>query len=644
MKRNKLIFILALFSLFCTLSGLTASAKTITKNAEVLYGKEDTFQFDYYLQETKSGGSRELFLQWDQSELLKKPSAFTVQLDNENIQTIPLDASNNKKELTIKLPKNSQKKGSHTVKVLFSGVIKEGVCVDQNTSANWFKILPSSKLKIEGAVENAHSNFENFSSQFSNGRTDVVISNEASEDVVNAAALLASNLQRASEQPNLIKVVQEKDWDQKGDFIIAFSEPNKSYTGDLKGFLRKNEQDDFLQASLNKVKNKTVLTISTNKEGTLTNSMTVFTEPQLLNQLSGTEFSMEQMPELSDTKSNEVKLKDIPLADQKLSNHAEQSSFDVYIPKKLNQEKKIQLQLLLKKSTLLNSKHTELVVTINGTPFALKLDEIQSTGLTTKTISIDPKQIDLNQPLNVQLQLNGAQSLDPCETTNHNNWLYISNESFFTFLQSESTNDENVKINDFPMAFNQSDDPTIVQIPKIDQQNLNQLVALYRASYTGKGIPQYKLLVDDQVKELKEKTNRILLGDLERNPLLQKSALLKAQFIPENAKILASLKQTNNHELELQIYTKEANLKSSELYKFLQQMTFLKNDATVMVQAENKQVFTNEQQIRTDGNVNKGVKNSEQTSNTSLIMTFVGLILLIIIIVFLLSLRRKKKK
>lgn len=645
MKRNKLVLLLTLFTLFSVVDLQNAQAKTITKDAETLYGKEATFQYNYDLPETKTSGDRELYLQWDQSELLKKPSAFTIQLDQENLKTIPLDASNTKKEVTVKLPKSSQKKGGHTVEILFSGVLKEGVCVDQNTSANWFTILPTSKLKVEGAVENNQVTFSNFSAQFSNGKTDVVISDDASEDTVNAAAIMTSKLQRASEHPNRIQLVQEKDWKKQGDHVIAFTEPKTTYNKGMKAFVPKDQSKALIQANLKNVKGKTVLAISTNKEGSLAKSMMLFTEPQLFNQLSGTELSMDQLPEITESDSADVKFKNIPLASQTLSNLAEQSAFTVYIPKKIDQEKDIQLQLKLKKSALLDVKKTELIVTINGTPFAVKLNDIQSTALTTKTIAIDPKQIDVNQPLNIQLKLNGAQSLDPCKTTNHNNWLYISNDSQFSFPQLESTETEVVKLNDFPTLFNQSDIPTIVQVPKIDQQQLIQIVDLYRASYTGYGQPKFTLAINNKVDESDDKANRILLGDLDRNPFLQKDALLKAGFIPENAEILASIDgaSKNKKAIDLQILSTNKNLKSGELYKFIQQMPQVKNNATVMVKSNNEQIFSNEQQVRDDVKDDNGVKNSNQISNTALILTFVGLILLIIVIVYFITARRKKK-
>jgi len=646
MKKNKIILLLAIFTIFSVVGMQNAHAKSLTKDAATLYGKEGNFQYEYYLPETKTGGDRELFLQWNQSDLLKKPSAFTVQLDQENIKTVPLDSTNSKKEITIKLPKSSQKKGFHIVKILFSGILKEGVCVDQHTPANWFTILPTSKIKIDGAVDSVQTNFTNFSTQFSNGKTDVVIGDQASEDIVNAAAQLTSTLQKASEHPNRIRIVKEKDWDQKGNFVITFTDPKTTYSKSMKDFLPVEEGKNLIQASIHKVKKKTVLAISTNKENSLSESMKLFTEQQFLNQLTGTELSMKQLPQLPELKSNEVQFKDLPFASQTLSNMAEQSAFTVYIPKKLDREKKIQLQLSLKKSALLDAKKTELIVSINGTPFAVKLNDIQTTSLTSKTISIDPKQIDLNQPLNIQLKLNGAQSLDPCQTTNHNNWLFISNESKFVFPELDSASNEPLKMNDFSVLFNQSENPTVIQIQNNDQQSLNQLVDLYRALNNGKWHSNFELAINNDIAENTEESNRILLGNFERNPLLKSDSLLKAGFIPENAEFLASISHSKDHDklLEMQIVTSKERMKSGDLYKFLQNTTQVKNEATVMVQSKNQQIFSNEQQVRDDVKGENGVKNSEQTSNTSLILTFVGLILLIIVIVFFVTSRRKKKK
>ncbi|MGG4177723.1 cellulose biosynthesis cyclic di-GMP-binding regulatory protein BcsB, partial [Bacillus safensis] len=129
--------------------GSQTETQALSEDVVTLYGQEDRTEFSYQIERGKVESST-LTLNIEASPLLISPSSFTVMIDGEIEKTIPVSGKNQKKSIQIKLNKAQLKKGSHQIQLTFYGVLKEGVCINQETPANWLKVYPESELDFKG--------------------------------------------------------------------------------------------------------------------------------------------------------------------------------------------------------------------------------------------------------------------------------------------------------------------------------------------------------------------------------------------------------------------------------------------------------------------------------------------------------------
>ncbi|BBP87233.1 hypothetical protein BsIDN1_08510 [Bacillus safensis] len=139
-------------------------------------------------------------------------------------KTIPVSGKNQKKSIQIKLNKAQLKKGSHQIQLTFYGVLKEGVCINQETPANWLKVYPESELDFKG-TQTKDVTLDSFPSFFiqtgdQKEQTDIVIPNSPEAAELEAAMKVYRTLKNKDRQADL-KLVQEKDLKQIAHPTIA---------------------------------------------------------------------------------------------------------------------------------------------------------------------------------------------------------------------------------------------------------------------------------------------------------------------------------------------------------------------------------------------------------------------------------------
>ena len=82
-------------------------------------------------------------------------------------------------------------KGTHRIQVTFYGVLKEGVCINQETPANWLKVYPESELTFKG-IQTKDFTLDSFPSPFiqtgdQKEQTNIVIPNSPDAAELEAA-------------------------------------------------------------------------------------------------------------------------------------------------------------------------------------------------------------------------------------------------------------------------------------------------------------------------------------------------------------------------------------------------------------------------------------------------------------------------
>lgn len=203
--------------------GNQTETQHLSEDVVTLYGQEDRTEFSYQMEKEKVESST-LTLNIEASSLLISPSSFTVMIDGEIEKTIPVSGKNAKKSIEIKLNKAQLKKGSHQIQLAFYGVLKEGVCINQETPANWLKVYPESELAFKG-VQTKDVTLDSFPSPFissgeQNEQTDIVIPNKPNAAELEAAMKVYRTLKNKDRQADL-KLVQEKDIEQIAHPTIA---------------------------------------------------------------------------------------------------------------------------------------------------------------------------------------------------------------------------------------------------------------------------------------------------------------------------------------------------------------------------------------------------------------------------------------
>lgn len=189
----------------------SVSRQPITNIPIELTGSQQDANFYYELTEDTSGKNNQLVLNITYSELLISPSSLTISIDGEAIMSKPINGKNQEK-IVVPLTDRFLKKGVHTVNIAFSGVIKEGVCINQNTSGNWLTIGIDSYLQFNRQLNKQAPTLMDYPNEFI-GTADqpvyIVLPESASMDTLNSGYMLATYLAKQSEFEESVKVIRE---------------------------------------------------------------------------------------------------------------------------------------------------------------------------------------------------------------------------------------------------------------------------------------------------------------------------------------------------------------------------------------------------------------------------------------------------
>lgn len=638
----------------------------LSEDVVTLYGQEDRTEFTYQVDQEKTESST-LTFNIEASPLLISPSSFTVMIDGEIEKTIPVSGKNQKKSIQIKLNKAQLKKGTHRIQVTFYGVLKEGVCINQETPANWLKVYPESELTFKG-IQTKDFTLDSFPSPFiqtgdQKEQTDIVIPNSPDAAELEAAIKVYRTLKNKDRQKE-IKLIQEKDIKQVAHPTIAVGAKG-SWDGRMKtieqaaGIKTKSNHLTLAMRTLTAKKTEQpILFVTAEKPVTIAEKINVLTQSELMDQLTGTDLVLQKAAAQTSKPSHKIRLKDFGGDDVTVGTN-KTASDHYYYPKALlaNQKSGAKLNLSFKKSDTAASKTERLTVMINDEPHDVPLTKLGSkdaNGFYHVSIPVDSNILQKNEYIDLQFVTSGFKNMESCRHTDEEGWIFIDKNSSLQI--PEGTTSEKPDLAAWPLPFTSKN--TLIIIPdQIKRETINQM-AMLTESFSQPEVAQYHLIKASQVTNEQLKNHPLIfIGGIQTFSLLKEKAadlvvpVKKDQYdvssfgmINETtARIVWTQPSVWNKEQTMTVFSgmtaAEANV-SNEVMQFLQTNT---EKATVAIESKNKGVFTNHQSV---SSTSSSLKTSEKQSSSESWIYFVCIAALILFVLLMIVyfVRKNRKK
>lgn len=638
----------------------------LSEDVVTLYGQEDRTEFTYQVDQEKTESST-LTFNIEASPLLISPSSFTVMIDGEIEKTIPVSGKNQKKSIQIKLNKSQLKKGTHRIQVTFYGVLKEGVCINQETSANWLKVYPESELVFKG-IQTKDFTLDSFPSPFiqsgdQKGQTDIVIPNSPDAAELEAAIKVYRTLKNKDRQKE-IKLIQEKDIKQVAHPTIAVGAKG-SWDGRMKtieqgaGIKTKSSHLTLAMRTLTAKKTEQpILFVTAEKPVTIAEKINVLTQSELTGQLTGTDLLIQKTATQTSKPSHKIRLKDFGGDDVTVGTN-KTASDHYYYPKALlaNQKSGAKLNLSFKKSDTAASKTERLTVMINDEPHDVPLTKLgnkDANGFYHVSIPVDSKILQKNEYIDLQFVTSGFKNMESCRHTDEEGWIFIDKNS--TLQIPEGTTSAKPDLAAWPLPFTSKN--TLIIIPdQIKRETINQM-AMLTESFSQPEVAQYHLIKASQVTNEQLKNHPLIfIGGIQTFSLLKEKVaelivpVKKDQYdvssfgmINETtARIVWTQPSVWNKEQIMTVFSgmtaAEANV-SNEVMQFLQTNT---EKATVAIESKNKGVFSNHQSV---SSTSSSLKTSEKQSSSESWIYFacIAALILFVLVMIVYFVRKNRKK
>lgn len=651
----------------------------LTNSSVHLYGPEQEKDFYYEIQSTPEVGDHQLVLNIKHSQLLIEPSAVTVLIDDEPIMSQPLVGEKPTEQLIVPLTGNALKEGFHKVAISFFGVVKEGVCVVQNSSANWVTIAISSYIQLTTS-QNEVLGLEHFHQYFTGSKTKpvtVVLPQEASIGTIDSGMRLAAHLLNKAGDEQAVKVLREEAITQITGPIILVGPATEFSTG----FVQKL----FKDAKLPKEKERLILSHKRLVEGeqqtfalfvtgdsaeTIQKRINVLLDEELTEQLVDMEMVIDQLPAKEQEESAltvPFKAMNIPKIDL-TEVQSESETYFYYIPTRVDKNKETVLTLQLKRSETIDrimseddqltlANEVELVVYINGEPHSVDITRLteEENDIYTVDVSINPTILNENHLVSVQFKATGLMHKSPCYATDAGRWIHLLDQSTFTFPRAENL--EMNSLAPFPYPFADEEESTLIVLP--EALGDDELFNLYQTLQVSMTAPMWTVVRSSEIDEDSlGDTNLLVVGSLAEHPYLatKKEDLiveyeddfvnLKSHgFLQEAVKRFAFIQKNpwNQEKTLMTIGRLDEDIPFIEK-SFLNDLVTTDTSATIAVQLKNNKFLTNENYLTTE-NSTLEIDRKEPQGKLSiwLALGFIGLILFIVI-AMIITIRRQKKR
>lgn len=659
-----------------------AKQQVLTSELITLYGSKDSAELTYQIPAGASSGNQQLVIEYEASNLLISPSSLTAVIDDEPVKTLKLDGDSKRKTVKLNLNKSQSAQGYHNVSLKFYGVMKEGVCVRQDTSGNWIKIYPDSRLTLADSSEAKGTSLDHYPYPFAQSgntaeETAIVIPDNPSSAEIEAAVKTEGYLKTVDSSVSIAYVTEsELKKIDKPTIVIGV---DKHWNGKVKKLLKQaglhaKGENLLLAERVLKAEGKQqpVLFAQAASEDALTKKIGVMTDQTYTGQLSGDTLSISKLQQTEKKESDKLTLENFGAGDITIGADKTSSAHYFYPASAvLDENQSAKLSLKLKKSETIQasaaenesaSQAAELKVMINGQPHSVRLDELgkeDKNGFYHVTVKVDSKLLQKNRYIDIQFVTTGLKENNPCNTTDEEKWVFIDKNSTLSYAIKGMSPSADFQEWPLPYAGNQ-DQTTLIVLPDTVSQSKLEELSLVTESFGSEAQHSYtvKKSSDVTAKDAKGR-NLIFIGGINQFSLLKEksSDLLVPQ--EKNGSFDVSGFEMLNETTKQVVFTQasvwdsrytmavfapskgDGTAVTKEIISYLNS-----NDesATVLNETNSQQVFTNHQQLKSETNSSDAEQPTQDHSQKWMYIGVLALIMVIAAVFIWIAVRRRKRK
>lgn len=652
----------------------------ITNKPIELYGPVGEKAFFYEVRSAVAPEGNEIVLHLKHSELLIEPSAVTISIDEENVRSISLNNETLSNKIVIPLTEDALSEGFHSVKVTFNGIIKEGVCVDQETPGNWLTIGIDSYLQLKGlAIENP--SLSEYPALFTakEGQTvTIILPEDASLETRGAGAAIGAFLAARSEGANGVRILRESMIGTiPGNFIVigAQSEFTSKIIKDL--FVKADVKipEKGLALSMHRITNKDgnveSLIITAQSPDEIASRIDFFLQDKYGKQLTGQTMNITSIPEVAN-ESGTISLKKFGIGNLTFDRSTRESdTYFGYAPPRMDANPALELRL--RRSDTL--KHTveevengiageavEMVIFVNDVPYPVdirSLDE-EEDGIYSIHVPIQEGTIKANRLISLRFEVSGLKRKNPCLSNNENRWVYLSEDSYFTFQESDSMSE--VTLAGYPYPFSDPLGHTKIVLPAGKDVKDDELMTLVSSLTTFGRLPAIELVDGSQFDGKEANDSHIIfiggtafhssLQEMEKNLIVSNEegspTFGSFGFLQEAVRQFSWMQGNpwSDDKHSMIIFGRLENDMPFIDAHFLESLSNLEEPATVAIQTKEQHLYTNASQFQEVKGAVKGTKVEEEAANLTKwwIIGFVSILLLAMIVYFIMKGKVRKNE
>ncbi|WP_416720785.1 cellulose biosynthesis cyclic di-GMP-binding regulatory protein BcsB [Bacillus subtilis] len=659
-----------------------AKQQVLTSELITLYGSKDSAELTYQIPAGASSGNQQLVIEYEASNLLISPSSLTAVIDDEPVKTLKLDGDSKRKTVKLNLNKSQSAQGYHNVSLKFYGVMKEGVCVRQDTSGNWIKIYPDSRLTLADSSEAKGTSLDHYPYPFAQSgntaeETAIVIPDNPSSAEIEAAVKTEGYLKTVDSSVSIAYVTEsELKKIDKPTIVIGV---DKHWNGKVKKLLKQaglhaKGENLLLAERVLKAEGKQqpVLFAQAASEDALTKKISVMTDQTYTGQLSGDTLSISKLQQTEKKESDKLTLENFGAGDITIGADKTSSAHYFYPASSvLDENQSAKLSLKLKKSETIQastaenesaSQAAELKVMINGQPHSVRLDELgkeDKNGFYHVTVKVDPKLLQKNRYIDIQFVTTGLKENNPCNTTDEEKWVFIDKNSTLSYAIKGMSPSADFQEWPLPYAGNQ-DQTTLIVLPDTVSQSKLEELSLVTESFGSEAQHSYtvKKSSDVTAKDAKGR-NLIFIGGINQFSLLkEKSSDLLVPQEKNGSFDVSSFEMLN--ETTKQVVFTQASVWDSRYTmavfapskgdgaavtkEIISYLNSNDESATVLNETNSQQVFTNHQQLKSETNSSDAEQPTQDHSQKWMYIGVLALIMVIAAVFIWIAVRRRKRK
>ncbi|MBU8806584.1 cellulose biosynthesis cyclic di-GMP-binding regulatory protein BcsB [Bacillus subtilis] len=659
-----------------------AKQQVLTSELITLYGSKDSAELTYQIPAGASSGNQQLVIEYEASNLLISPSSLTAVIDDEPVKTLKLDGDSKRKTVKLNLNKSQSAQGYHNVSLKFYGVMKEGVCVRQDTSGNWIKIYPDSRLTLADSSEAKGTSLDHYPYPFAQSgntaeETAIVIPDNPSSAEIEAAVKTEGYLKTVDSSVSIAYVTEsELKKIDKPTIVIGV---DKHWNGKVKKLLKQaglqaKGENLLLAERVLKAEGKQqpVLFAQAASEDALTKKISVMTDQTYTGQLSGDTLSISKLQQTEKKESDKLTLENFGAGDITIGADKTSSAHYFYPASAvLDENQSAKLSLKLKKSETIQastaenesaSQAAELKVMINGQPHSVRLDELgkeDKNGFYHVTVKVDPKLLQKNRYIDIQFVTTGLKENNPCNTTDEEKWVFIDKNSTLSYAIKGMSPSADFQEWPLPYAGNQ-DQTTLIVLPDTVSQSKLEGLSLVTESFGSEAQHSYtvKKSSDVTAKDAKGR-NLIFIGGINQFSLLkEKSSDLLVPQEKNGSFDVSSFEMLN--ETTKQVVFTQASVWDSRYTmavfapskgdgaavtkEIISYLNSNDESATVLNETNSQQVFTNHQQLKSETNSSDAEQPTQDHSQKWMYIGVLALIMVIAAVFIWIAVRRRKRK